>query len=484
MNATTPRLLLLASTLLAACGTSTPSGGSSAGTPPTPNLFLKGAITAREAGQIEVSGVAVATPTSVRIEGAERPESELKLGMQVKVKAHGAGRRAEGLEIEAEDAVKGTVDSTGEDRLVVGGQTVRIDDSTEFEDPARRLGAVAPGQRVRVSGVPDDRGGLRATRVEATSDAAHELELKGFVSGVSTTGFTLRLSPDSGPADTYQVTLAAGVTLPPGVVEGAFVEVRSAAAVPADHAIVASSVALEDARAGEAGGETEVEGLVTSGSSDLFMVAGTSVATSAATRWDGGLPADLAVGVKVEAEGVMGGDGVLVAARVRFEASGRLIGQLTGLAGAGGATTFAVNGVAVAGDGATDWRTAAAALAEGQWVEVRGQAARAGAGLVASRIELRSRGNGRPVIQGVATAFDAAAGTVTILGATVTVDGATEFHGHEDRSGLDGPALGRDAFFSGLTAGVTVVKGVGQGSADWTTGPTGAARSLELQGAR
>jgi hypothetical protein len=359
-----------------------------------------------------------------------------------------------------------------------------VDDSTEFENETARLGAVSAGQRVRISGVPDDRGGLRATRVESTSDVSHELELKGWVSSLGAGGFTLKLSPDSGAADSYAVTLAAGVTLPAGVANGSFVEVRSASPIQAGNAILAASVALEDGRAGEAGHETEVEGIVTSGSSSQFLVAGTTVTTSSSTRWDGGLPGDLAAGVKVEAEGLLGADGVLAADRVSFQASVRLIGRLTGKAGVDGATTFAVNGVAVQGDGATDWRTAGSLLANGDWVEVRGQPQRSGAGVVASRVEQKSAGNARPVVQGVVSGLDVAAGTVTILGQTVSTDGSTEFHGHEDVSGVDGPAMTRGAFFAGLTAGVSVVKAAGQGNADWTAGPSGAARSLELQGER
>jgi hypothetical protein len=476
-------LVVFLASALAACGGSSPGTGTGPATS-TANLFLQGAITARQAGQIEVAGVTVTTPPTVHIEGVERPETELKTGMVVKVRAHGSGRHAEGLEVEFEDAAKGTVQSASADGVVVSGQAVHVDDATEFDDQARGLGSLASGDRVRISGVPDDRGGLRAARIEKSTDRTHELELKGWVSGLGAGGFTLKLSPDAGAASTYAVTLSSGVALPSGLANGSFVEVHSAAAVQAGNAILASGVTLEDGRIGDAGGETEVEGIVTSGTAAQFVVAGTTVTTSATTRWDGGLPADLAPGSKLEAEGLLGADGVLAARKVSFRANVRLFGKVAARAGSGADLTFQVNGVSVKGDAVTDWRTSGPALADGAFVEVRGQADRTGTGVVAARVEAKSGGNGRPFLQGVVSAFDPATGTVTILGKVIGSDGSTELRGHQDQSGVEGPVMLREAFFAALTAGVSVVKATGQKDADWTAGPSGAARGLEIDGER
>ncbi len=71
-------LVLALAATVAACG-----GGTDAGPGPvaTPNLTMKGVITARAAGQITVNGVALATPATVKIEKVEQAESELKKGM-------------------------------------------------------------------------------------------------------------------------------------------------------------------------------------------------------------------------------------------------------------------------------------------------------------------------------------------------------------------------------------------------------------------
>ena len=267
MKTTATRTLLLAAvTLLSACGGSTatptsPPVGSSA------NLFLQGAITAKTVGQMEVNGVTVTTPATVKIEGVERPESELHEGMQVRVKVHvdASGRHGEGLEVRFEDAVKGKVEFKDATTVSVGGQTVRVDDSTHFEDDAARLGSVSAGDRVRVSGVADDRGGLRATRIDKVAGASDDFEIKGIVSGRTASGFTLKTSPDAGAADTYTVNLLGGATLPAGLADGSLVEVRSLKPVQAGQVIEASAIVIEDRLPGEAGGETEVEGIVTSG---------------------------------------------------------------------------------------------------------------------------------------------------------------------------------------------------------------------------
>jgi uncharacterized protein DUF5666 len=485
MTSQTSRTLLVLSlaAALAACGgSSDPGAGPGPGT--TPNVTMKGVITARATGQITVNGVALATPATVQIEKVPSPAGELQLGMVVTVRADVSGRSGEATEVEFEDVVKGKVSEVNDDStLRVGGQLVRVDDSTEFEDNLARLGSVGVDDRVRVSGVPDDKGGLRATRIDRLPGTAEDFEVKGVVSGLSTTGFTLKTSIDAAPADTYTVTLAAGVTFPAGLANGSFVEVRSAAPVQAGNLIEAASISLED-RLGDAQSEAEVEGIVTSATSGGFVVAGVQVTTTDATLWDGGVAADLIPGVKVEAEGTLQADGSLAARKVSFRYSSRLQGPVAGLAvAADGTGTFTVNGITVRVDALTEQRDPASALQAGDLVEVRGFLGRDGTSLVATRLELSN--DDRPIIQGVATAKDAAAGTVTILGKTIAT-GSVEsggFHDLDPSSGVDGPSISKDAFFAAITVGETVVKGRGRDLAAFAD-PVLNAKEVELEGER
>lgn len=466
---------------LLACGGSS-SGGSSAGPAVTAVKFTTGTITARSATAIQVNNLTLATATAtVLIEKAQRPESELKPGMVVRVKAHHDGHSGEALEIQFEDAVKGKVGAVGTSTLSVGGQSVRVDDGTEFEDNTARLASIHPEDRVRVSGVPDDRGGLRATRIEKNqAGLGDDLELKGVVSDLTATGFTLKLSPDAGAADTYTVNLLGGAVLPVGLVNGSFVEVRSLKPVQAGNVIEAAAISLEDRRPGDPQGEAEVEGIVTSATGPTqFVVAGVTVTTSAGTTWNGGLPEDLVVGVKVEAEGLLGNNGVLAASKVSFRANVRLQGVVsTPVAAADGTGTFQVNGILIRVDALTDQRVALAGLTAGQLVQVRGALGRDGLSVVATRMETTN--DDRPLLQGVVTAKDAVGRSLTVLGKTVSVAQAST-SGHSDVSGIDGPSLSTDAFFAGVIVGETVIKARGKDASAFSD-PVLTAKEVSLEG--
>lgn len=473
--------ILCLSALLACGGAS--SGGSSAGpAAPSAAQFTTGAITARSASAIQVNNLTLTTAgATVLIEKAPRPESELKPGMVVRVRARHDGHRGQALEVRFEDAAKGRVAAVGTSTLSVGGQTVRVDDGTEFEDNSARLGSVHSGDRVRVSGVPDDRGGLRATRIEHDLAGSGEaFELKGVVSDLSGTGFTLKVSADAGAADTYTVNLLGGATLPAGLANGAFVEVQSMKPVQVGNVIEAASISLEDRTPGDARNETEVEGIVTSATNPtLFVVAGVTVTTSAGTTWNGGLPDDLVPGVKVEAEGLLGSDGVLAATKVSFRANVRLQGAVSEpTAAADGTGTLRVNGVLVRVDALTDQRVSLASLTAGQLVQVRGALGRDGQSVVATRLEATS--DDRPVLQGVVTGKDVAGRTLTVLGKTVALAQAST-SGHSDVSGQDGPSLTADAFFASLVVGDSVIKARGRDAAAFSD-PVLTAKEVSLEG--
>lgn len=476
--------LALATLLGIACGGSASSGGA-AMPPPAPAAvqFVTGTITAKAAGTLQVNHLTLSTArATIRVEDAIQPETELRPGMVVKVKARHDGRTGEALEIAFEDAVKGRVLAVGTSTLTVGGQGVRIDDATEFEDGTLRLGSIHAGDRVRVSGVPDDRGGLRATRIEThQAGTGEDFELKGWVSGLGPTGFTLKVTPDAGAADTYAVNLLGGATLPAGLANGAFVEVRSLKAVQAGNGIEASAISLEDGRPGDPQGEAEVEGLVTSGTSAQFLVAGVTVLTGSGTSWSGGLPADLVPGAKVEAEGRVGAGGALAATKVSFRANLRLQGAVVAPAPDGaGAGSFRLDGISIRVDALTDQRTALAALTAGTFVEVRGMLGRDGHSVVATRME--ATGDDRPILQGPVTAKDAAARTFVILGKTIAAGGASA-SGHNDFSGAEGPPLSLDAFFSAIVVGETVVKARGRDAAAFVD-PVLTAKEVQLEGER
>ncbi len=471
---------LAAALLLAACGgsTSTPAGGGGGGGGGgvTAAATSKGVVTAT--GNLTVNGIRFDTSTAqIRIDdNPGRPESELKVGMVVKVKgskddAAGTGKATE---VEAHHVVRGKVDDKGGGILRVGGHEVEIEHGTEFENHASGLDSISVGERVRVHGHPTATGHIRATRVEKEAGTSEDFEVKGFVSDLAAAAgtFTLQVSPDA--ASSYAVTMASGVAVPAAVVNGSYVEVRAASA-PVAGALTATAVVLEDASLGAAQAEVEVEGLVTSGSSAQFVVEGQTVATSGTTRWENGLPADLAPGVKVEAEGRLDAAGVLQATKVSFRANVRLQGPVSNVDVASG--SFQVLGLTVRTDPWTEWKSSGgggslglATLGSGP-VEVRGVPGQAGE-ILATRVEATN--DSRLYLQGPVTSKDAAAGTLVILGITVQTGSSTEF------SGIAGPSTS-SAFFAEVVAGKTVVK---VRSRDPLSGTTLTADQAEVEGSR
>src|SRR6266446_2114426 len=154
-------LALLTTTIaaLAACGGSSSSSAT---------RVTRGAITAVTSTTITVNG-------SV-IDGSARTKADLKLGQIVTAKVDDHSKAAE---VRSHAQLRGKVDSKATSTITIGGQVVRIDDSTQFDDSARRIASVSAADRVRVSGFPDDKGGIRATRVEKDAAGTSEFEVHG-----------------------------------------------------------------------------------------------------------------------------------------------------------------------------------------------------------------------------------------------------------------------------------------------------------------
>jgi hypothetical protein len=453
MTRTTASIPALAALLLAACsGSSMAPGQPSGNNPASATLALRGTISAKATGTMTVNGIAVDTSAAVvKVEKQQRPEAELHHGMVVRVKAsRDASGAAKATEVQFEDHVKGrSADDVlpGAQAITVGGRQVQIEDSTKVMDD--KGNDIAPeilrrDDRLRISGFSDDQGRLHASSVERLSSASADdsFEAKGFVISIAAdrASFDLALMP--GGALAWHVTLASG-TLATAVVVGSYVEVHSAAAA-AGTAVTANLVVLEDHGLGDAGAEAEVEGIVTSGGSASFEVDGQVVLTSAATRWENGVAGDLVPGAKVEAEGHIDGNGNLAAEKVSFRDSARLQGLVSG-----GAGSFTILGFPLTLTGTTE---GAGLLLAGAVVEVRGYPRAGGAGIVVARVKAVSGGNPKSFIQAPVTAVSAGAGSLDMLGVTVTATAGASFSDHQQ------VALARDAFFARVVAGRSVVK--------------------------
>jgi hypothetical protein len=488
--------------LLAACGGTagtSPTGGSGStgtigATGPTGSTGPAGgngvAVTAGARGAISslspltVNGVRFdTTQAEVRVEGEKRTEAELHKGQVVHIRGEIQGRDGRAATISFDDDLRGKVEDRGGNHMHVGGHEVEIENETEFENETLREDSIQPGERVRVSGHRTASGAIRATRIEKEAGSHEDFEVKGYVSSLAAASvppaFALRMTPAG--ADLYQVTLATGTTLPAGIQDGSFVEVRSASK-PLAGALTATTVELQDARNGAENDEAEVEGIVTSGDSTAFVIGSQQISTTTTTLWENGLPEDLLPGAKVEAEGTLDAQGVLLARKVSFRSNVRLQGAPSNpVETSPGVGTFQVLGVIVRVDGLTEWKSSGkgsglslASLGTTP-VQVRGYRARNGTDVIATRVE--SRNDDRIILQGPVSSKDAAAGTLAILGLTVQSNGGTGFRGVDDGS------ITASAFFDAVTVDATVVKARGKDAAA-LSGTTLTAEQMEIEGSR
>ena len=431
---------------LVACGGG--GGGGSSATPATGAAVSQGTITAK--GSVFVNGIEYSTAgATIRIDDNPGIESDLKVGMVVKVRgtSDDSTKKVTATQVEARYILEGTISNVnaGAGTITVMGQTVRIEDNVTRlnDDDLQKVFANANFQVndiVEVHGFADDQGGLRATRV--LRKLAGEFESKGFVTGLGATSFGLSLTP--GGAAVLTVNFTAG-SLPAGTVNGSFVEVKSAAA-PVAGAVTATLIHVED-KIGAAGEEAEVEGIVSSGTLAAFVVNGQQVVTSASTLFEGGVSTDFAIGVKLEAEGLLDANGAIAATKISFRSNIKIEADASGVT----ATSLTVLGKTAAINQFT--RTDNGPVVNGSHVEVRAVPNRDG-NLIATRIVVQSVST-KAFLQGPVTAADSTAGTLTILGSTIVSDGSTEWRVSSTSTELP---VTKAAFFSQINANVTVVK--------------------------
>ena len=305
---------------LAGCG-----GGGGGSAPAAAAGFSKGVITAK--GSITVNGVKFNSSSAMvrfdNLSGAGIDDSKLKVGMVVKIKGKIDDATKTGVadKVEFTDNLEGPIDAKSivNSTLTVFGQTIQVDNNTVFEGFTGLADTtLLVGDRVEVSGFPNNSGGILATRIEKKTGVADDFEIKGTVTAVGANSFTLTPLNSTQP---LTVTLGQGVTMP---AINSFVEVRTTGS---GAAIIATKVEMEDELKADDKDRVEVEGFVTSINTEnkTFVVNGITVDASAMT-----MPT---VGQKVEVEGTML-NGVLVPAKaiqVEQESDSRIETDVTAI---------------------------------------------------------------------------------------------------------------------------------------------------------
>jgi hypothetical protein len=441
MNRKFTTLIAAAALLLTSCGGSSPTqvgGIQGSGTAVT-----YGPITGF--GSIFVNGIEYVTSNAqIRIDDQPGTESQLLVGQVVTVTGHvnSDGKSGTATQVTFAGDVAGAITqiNTAAGTFVVLGQTVRVSGSTLFDasiQPAT-LATLQVGNLVEVSGFPNAAGEIAASRIQLEA-AGSALEVKGIVQSLDTTAHTFHVNA---------LTVDYSAITPSGSLANGTPAKVSGTQFNAAGALIATRVDVLQGFGQAANDQGEIEGLITSFTSNSdFAINGQRVTTNASTQFmlNG---VTLAVNVRVEVEGSFDASGVLVAKSVQaVPDSASLVRGLIDNVNAA-SNTLTVLGVTITLSSETEFEDHSSQqlrsfrltdLHTNDYVEARGTPAQTG-GINAS-ILVRDRPENRSYLQGTATSV--ASPNLTLLGiSVVTNPTATQF------SGPDGRALSAAAFFS------------------------------------
>ncbi|MGB2816678.1 MAG: DUF5666 domain-containing protein [Burkholderiaceae bacterium] len=315
-----PRAALLAACfgLIAACGGGTDGTGSPV--PPAAGITTSGVMTK---GSVIVNGVRFDDSAATVTDDRGRTASDLANGMVVKLRGRridGSSGIAERIDVENElrAAIASINPASSPPSFVAAGITVLVESGTVFVNAAG-FAALSTGARVEVHGLRDAGGNLHASRVELVGAGPAD-EVRGAASSIDVAANTFVIN------GSITVNYARAAFSPAGTGEsslrsGTVVEVRGTLA---GNVFTATQVDFEDLKddslRGRTDEEQEVEGFVSGFTAHpgSFLVNGRSVTTTSSTRFEGGTSSDLVNNVKVELEGIVNAQGVLVASKVEF----------------------------------------------------------------------------------------------------------------------------------------------------------------------
>lgn len=466
--------LIAVAALAAGCGGGSggeaPLGGDDA-PPPTGGISRSGIASGPIAGigSVIVNGVRYDTSNaSFTVDDAPGTEADLAVGNIVTVKGEIDDDGLEGTadEVILDDDLQGPVQSIdlAAETLIVLGQTVLVDATTSFDDdfsPAS-LEGIAVGDFVEVSGFFTADGSIRATSIEREDDT-DEFEVHGFVADLDDVARTFRLG-----MLTVDYSGASLDDFPNGMIsDGDFVEAEGDS-LGSSGELIADEVELEDRGIdGDDGDRVEIEGLITRFvSPEDFDVNGTPVTTTAATEFEDGSAADLALDRRVEVEGELDADGVIVAEEIDFRNDDDVRIEAVVDAVDSAAGTVVLLGITVRVDELTRFddqsdddlrQFGLDDINVGDFLEVRGTEEPPGSReVLASLIEREDDDENGTELRGFVESI--AEPSFVILGVTVETDAATEF---------DDGAGSAAEFFSRLRVG-SLVEADGTEIADQT----------------
>ncbi len=419
-------------------------------------------------GSIVVNGVKFeTTDAEITLDRRQGVEDDLQVGMVVTIEGEvDDDNVAIATRIEFKDNLEGPIESidTANNQFVVLGQTILVDALTVIEVSGQpgsiSLIDLSVGDLVEVSGLIDANENIRATRIEQKPGfipGVTEVELKGIISNLNSTLRTFVIGD-------------LGVDFSSAVVEGTlrngvFVEVKGTQIIGG--VLIATRVEVEDRGLdGKAGTQVEIEGFVSNiTSATAFNVSRQAVRITSQTIFENGTSSDIAlnVKVKVEVEGELDSNGVLLAKKISFRRAGGGNVRIEADAEAVSVTSRTVTllGLLVQVDDAALLKDSTgeerdftlADIRIGDRLEIRGFLDGQG-NIVATRLE-REDPDEEVILQGSVETVSAP--NLVILGIQIQTDAGTEFQD------IDESPLSVTQFFAKVVVGTVLkVKGIFQ----------------------
>lgn len=356
------KLFALASTALF-CACSGGGGGLADGGGMSGTGISQGAVTSF--GSVFVNGVEWdLTSSTIEIDGAPALESDLRLGMVVRITGDLApiGTTGTAIDIVFDDTIEGPIENDPVDSSPDGleksfsalGTLIIMNEATTAFDDGASFAGLRANDVVEVSGFVDDIGVVRATRIRLVGvfPANSDAELRGLVSN-------LDKNPD-GSGDfsigTILIHYVASTDFSDltreSLANGSFIEAKGTLRIAGDE-LDADEIELETQGLGSGSiDDAEIEGFVSNFiSNGSFEVSGTPVDASAAVFDPPGFV--LTNGARVEVEGRLE-NGVLLADTVEDEDEAedvKIEAAISSVDLAG--RTIVVLGVTISADGET-----------------------------------------------------------------------------------------------------------------------------------
>lgn len=396
----------------------------------------RGAITGF--GSIFVNGVEYTTAgAQITINGESGAEAQLRIGQVVTVRGTAAAGALTGnaQSISFDDDVTGPIASIDlpAASFVVLGQTIKTDATTTFDNSSIQppeFASLATGDLVEVSGFHDASGAIVASRVERHPGGG--LEITGTVSNLDSNAKQFSLNA--------LVVDYSGATLSNGApANGGCVETKGDSTSLSGGVLHATQVEVKACQFAVASGDLgRIEGIITAFRTAAdFEVGGQRVSTSAATMFEGGTSATLAVNVRVEVEGTFDANNALAASKVQIKQRSSLRAQGTIDSLDAATSTFTIFGIAFTTNPETRFEDDSsqnppfnfASLRVGDYVEAKGTPGQLANSVIATVVE-RDEISTQRELRGLATSVSAP--TLAILGVNIVSDAATTF---EDNSG-------------------------------------------------